>query len=780
MRAGGDYFVSGANAIKEEGNALHNQGKYAEAAEKYQAAKQNLHGNASASAQQVKMSCCLNLASCYLKTGQHDLVVEECSNVIQMDAKNLKALYRRGQAYAAMGRHSMAESDLAAAQRVNPQDEHVAAALRDVRTTCEAAGDAGDYSFDGDRQKEDGGSQVSGGLAALAAAMKAESGEEKEEKKGKAEAGEAEAAGTGAPAGMAKAEGPTREELEKKSIKELREMCKTKGLDYSSCVDKNDMVDLITSNPHATALSAPAAAAAPAGMGAMGGMPSPANMSASQLEQAKKMMENPAMMNSAINMMKNMDPATLANMFNMQYGTNHWTPEMAKQHIEMLQRPGVAEQAAQQMQNLSPQQIADLAKQSQQAIAGNGGIVPPGMSSTELPQSNRPAEQHTSVPAAVGRIDADDVRSALANPPPAAAGVPGMTPQLQQQMEMMKNNPEMMKQSINMMKNMDDETMAKMLEAQSSMYGMKVTPEMAKMSAAMMKNMDPAQMEKMMSMAGSMGGMGGMGGMGAMGGAHMGAAAADGAAGGGAAQRGGGMPQMQMDPATGMPVVTPEMQKQMSSMMRDPEMRKNLANMMKNMDPELMKSMGISDKAQIDKAAEAMEKMSPETVDRLMSVAVGGQRAYIFYKTHLWFRCLLQLTMMYLVYYFFGGWAMRTVAYFTGSSSPAAAAPLSAGPAAVGGAVNAGEGKAERDWSGKATANLVDDDEVSSPLLQPHSLCLCPCCCGTASAIPCVCVCVCREREGGPCFAAGALCCWCWCPLLLVLVLRWCCVRKMN
>ena len=98
-----------ANAINEEGNALHNEGKYSEAAEKYQAAKQNLHGNASASAQQVKMSCCLNLASCYLKTGQHDLVVEECSNVIQMDTKNLKALYRRGQAYAAMGRHSMAE-----------------------------------------------------------------------------------------------------------------------------------------------------------------------------------------------------------------------------------------------------------------------------------------------------------------------------------------------------------------------------------------------------------------------------------------------------------------------------------------------------------------------------------------------------------------------------------------------------------------------------------------------------------------------------------------------
>ena len=49
------------------------------------------------------------------------MVVEEASAVMQMDTKNLKALYRRGQAYAAMGRNSMAESDLAAAQQVNPQ-----------------------------------------------------------------------------------------------------------------------------------------------------------------------------------------------------------------------------------------------------------------------------------------------------------------------------------------------------------------------------------------------------------------------------------------------------------------------------------------------------------------------------------------------------------------------------------------------------------------------------------------------------------------------------------
>ena len=51
--ATGDYMVQGANSIKEEGNVLHNQGKYAEAAEKYQAAKRNLEGNNSPAALQV-------------------------------------------------------------------------------------------------------------------------------------------------------------------------------------------------------------------------------------------------------------------------------------------------------------------------------------------------------------------------------------------------------------------------------------------------------------------------------------------------------------------------------------------------------------------------------------------------------------------------------------------------------------------------------------------------------------------------------------------------------
>ena len=42
-----------------------------------------------------------------------------------------------------------------------------------------------------------------------------------------------------------------------------------------------------------------------------------------------------------------------------------------------------------------------------------------------------------------------------------------------------------------------------------------------------------------------------------------------------------------------VPEVTPEMQKQMESMMKDPEMMKTVASMMKNMDPETMRKLGF-------------------------------------------------------------------------------------------------------------------------------------------------------------------------------------------
>jgi hypothetical protein len=42
-------------------------------------------------------------------------------------------------------------------------------------------------------------------------------------------------------------------ELKRKSVKELREICSSKGIDTSTCIDKRDLLDMIVSKPIATA-----------------------------------------------------------------------------------------------------------------------------------------------------------------------------------------------------------------------------------------------------------------------------------------------------------------------------------------------------------------------------------------------------------------------------------------------------------------------------------------------------------------------------------------------
>ena len=44
-----------------------------------------------------------------------------------------------------------------------------------------------------------------------------------------------------------------RAELDAKSVRELREICRTTGIDTSTCSDKRDLVDLIISNTSDTA-----------------------------------------------------------------------------------------------------------------------------------------------------------------------------------------------------------------------------------------------------------------------------------------------------------------------------------------------------------------------------------------------------------------------------------------------------------------------------------------------------------------------------------------------
>eukprot|EP00249_Psilotum_nudum_P018292 c26731_g1_i3 orf=565-2328(-) len=124
---------------KEDGNVLYKIGKYVRAAKKYEKAAKYIEYDTSFSDEQkkqsktLKVSCHLNNAACKLKLKDYSETVKLCTKVLDLESQNVKALYRRAQAYIETADLDLAELDIKRALEIDPQNREVKLAYKTLK-----------------------------------------------------------------------------------------------------------------------------------------------------------------------------------------------------------------------------------------------------------------------------------------------------------------------------------------------------------------------------------------------------------------------------------------------------------------------------------------------------------------------------------------------------------------------------------------------------------------------------------------------------------------------
>ncbi|CAM6018916.1 unnamed protein product [Sphagnum balticum] len=123
--------IEAAGKKKEEGNALFKVGKYARASKKYEKAFKFVEydsGFDDAQKKQgksLKVTCNLNNAACKLKLKDYKEAIKLTTKVLELESLNVKALFRRAQAYIETLDLDLAEMDIKKALEIDPQNREV-------------------------------------------------------------------------------------------------------------------------------------------------------------------------------------------------------------------------------------------------------------------------------------------------------------------------------------------------------------------------------------------------------------------------------------------------------------------------------------------------------------------------------------------------------------------------------------------------------------------------------------------------------------------------------
>ncbi|KAI5565516.1 hypothetical protein BDE02_14G127500 [Populus trichocarpa] len=123
--------IEAAGKKKEEGNAWFKAGKYERASRRYEKAAKFIEYDSSFTDEEkqqskvLKISCKLNNAACKLKLKDYKEAEKLCSKVLELDGQNVKALYRRAQAYIQLVDLDLAEIDIKRALEIDPDNRDV-------------------------------------------------------------------------------------------------------------------------------------------------------------------------------------------------------------------------------------------------------------------------------------------------------------------------------------------------------------------------------------------------------------------------------------------------------------------------------------------------------------------------------------------------------------------------------------------------------------------------------------------------------------------------------
>ncbi|KAH7521534.1 hypothetical protein FEM48_Zijuj07G0043800 [Ziziphus jujuba var. spinosa] len=123
--------IEAAGKKKEEGNVLFKAGKYLRASKRYEKAVKFIEYDSSFSDEEkqqtkmLKITCNLNNAACQLKLKEYKQAEKLCTKVLELDSRNVKALYRRAQAYIQLVDLDLAEIDIKKALEIDPDNRDV-------------------------------------------------------------------------------------------------------------------------------------------------------------------------------------------------------------------------------------------------------------------------------------------------------------------------------------------------------------------------------------------------------------------------------------------------------------------------------------------------------------------------------------------------------------------------------------------------------------------------------------------------------------------------------